>query len=121
MAHRDKRNGAPSTPGIPFSLSFRAAAITSERMANAVRDNPERRFELDTGDGIAFANYRRYGGVVTIMHTAVPGHINGRGIGTQLVRGALDLLRAEGAKVVPMCPFVGVFIAKHPEYADLLR
>jgi predicted GNAT family acetyltransferase len=92
-------------------------------MANAVRDNIERRrFELDTpGGGIAFANYRRDGGVVTIMHTEVPRHINGRGIGSALVRGALDLVRAEGAKVVPMCPFVGVFIAKHPDYADLLR
>lgn len=91
-------------------------------MANEVRDNIERRrFELDTPGGIAFANYRRDGGVVTIMHTEVPRHINGRGIGSQLVRGALDLVRAEGAKVVPACPFVGFFISKHPEYADLLR
>ncbi len=90
-------------------------------MANAVRDNPERRrFELDAGGQIAFANYRRNGDVVTIMHTEVPRHINGQGIGTALVRGALDLLRAEGAKVVPLCPFVGAFIARHAEYADLL-
>lgn len=89
-------------------------------MANLVRDNAERRrFELDIGGEIAFANYRRDGGVVTIMHTEVPRHINGRGIGSQLVRGALDLVRAEGAKVVPMCPFVGAYITKHPEYADL--
>jgi predicted GNAT family acetyltransferase len=51
----------------------------------------------------------------------VPAHVNNKGLGSQLVRGALDLLRAEGAKVVPMCPFVGSFIAKHPECADLLR
>jgi predicted GNAT family acetyltransferase len=90
-------------------------------MAN-VRDNPERRrFELDTPGGLAFANYRRDGGVVTILHTEVPRAINGRGIGSELVRGALDLVRAEGATVVPMCPFVGAYIAKHPEYADLLR
>jgi predicted GNAT family acetyltransferase len=91
-------------------------------MDNAVRDNPERRrFELDTPGGIAFANYRRDGGVVTIMHTEVPAHVNNKGLGSQLVSGALDLLRAEGAKVVPLCPFVGAFIAKHPEYADLLE
>ena len=102
---------------------FSFLQLTSVVMANAVRDNIERRrFELDTPGGeIAFANYRREGGVVTIMRTEVPPHINGRGIGSALVRGALDLVRAEGAKVVPMCPFVGVFIAKHPDYADLLR
>ena len=91
-------------------------------MDNLVRDNPDRRrFELDTPGGVAFANYRRDGGVVTIMHTEVPRHINGKGLGSQLVRGAQDLLRAEGAKVVPMCPFVSFFIAKHPEYKDILR
>jgi predicted GNAT family acetyltransferase len=91
-------------------------------MANMVRDNPERRrFELESGGEIAFANYRRDGGVVSIMHTEVPRHLNGRGIGTELVRGALDLIRAEGAKVAPLCPFVSYFLREHPEYADLLR
>jgi predicted GNAT family acetyltransferase len=36
------------------------------------------------------------------------------------VRGLLDLVRAEGAKVRPRCPFVRGYIEKHPEYADLL-
>lgn len=90
-------------------------------MANAVRDNPDRRrFELDVEGLIAFANYRRDAGVVAITHTEVPRHLNGKGYGSELVRGALEIVRAEGAKVVPRCPFVSVFINGHPEYADLL-
>jgi len=41
-----------------------------------------------------------------------------------VVAGSLrvrDIVRAQGLKVVPLCPFVAGYIAKHPEYADLLR
>jgi len=87
-----------------------------------VRDNTERhRFELDADGHVAFSNYQREGGVLTIMHTEVPAALNGRGIGSGLVRGLLDIARAQDLKVVPLCPFVAGYIAKHPEYADLLR
>jgi predicted GNAT family acetyltransferase len=91
-------------------------------MPNAVRDNTERhRFELETGGHVAFSNYKRDGGTIAIMHTEVPAALNGRGIGSALVRGLLDLVRAKGLIVEPLCPFVAGYIAKHPEYADLVR
>ena len=90
-------------------------------MSNLVRDNTERhRFELDAQSHTAFSNYKRAGGVLTIMHTEVPTALNGKGIGSKLVRGLLELARAEGSKVKPLCPFVKAYIAKHPEYADLV-
>jgi predicted GNAT family acetyltransferase len=46
--------------------------------------------------------------------------LNGRGIGSALVRGMLGIVRQNGWKVVPRCPFVRGYIDKHPEYADLL-
>jgi len=51
----------------------------------------------------------------------VPAALNGRGIGSALVRGILDRARAQGLKVVPICPFVKAYLAKHEEYADLLN
>jgi len=91
-------------------------------MPDAVRDNPERhRFELDADGHVAFSNYKRDGSTITIMHTEVPIALNGRGIGSALVRGMLDIVRMQGLKVVPLCPFVKAYIGKHPEYADLLR
>lgn len=90
-------------------------------MPNDVRDNKVRnRFELDAEGHVAFSEYRRGAGVLTIMHTEVPKELNGKGIGSRLVRGLLDLVRAEGAKVKPLCPFVRGYIDKHPEYRDLL-
>ena len=91
-------------------------------MTNAVRDNAERhRFELDADGHIAFSEYTRDGATLTIKHTEVPKELNGKGIGSALVRGLLDIARTQGLKVVPLCPFVAGYIAKHPEYADLRR
>jgi hypothetical protein len=90
-------------------------------MSNLVRDNTERhRFELDAQGHTAFSDYKRADGMLTIMHTEVPAALNGKGIGSALARGLLELARAEGAKVKPLCPFVKAYIAKHAEFADLL-
>jgi len=90
-------------------------------MANTVRDNAARhRFEFDVDGHLAFSNYRRDGATLTILHTEVPAALGGRGIGSALVRGLLDIARAQGLKVKPRCPFVAAYIDKHPEYADLL-
>ena len=90
-------------------------------MPDDVRDNPARqRFELDAEGHVAFSEYKRANGILTILHTEVPPALNGKGIGSRLVRGMLDLARAEGVKVKPLCPFVRSYIAKNPEYADLV-
>jgi predicted GNAT family acetyltransferase len=87
----------------------------------SVRDNPaSHRFELDTDGHTAVAYYSLAPGVITFNHTEVPPALGGRGIGSQLARGALEQVRARGLKVVAQCPFIAGYIAKHPEYADLL-
>jgi predicted GNAT family acetyltransferase len=86
-----------------------------------VRENPARsRYELDLDGEIAFANYRRAGDVVSILHTEVPVHLRNRGAGAALVRGVLDAIRAEGRKVEPVCPFVKAYIERHPADRDLV-
>ncbi|MCP1852180.1 N-acetyltransferase [Bradyrhizobium pachyrhizi] len=86
----------------------------------AVRDNRDQnRFELDTEGGLAFANYRRTPAAVIITHTETPRALRGRGIASELVKGALDLIRADGRKVIAGCGFVVDYLNKHPEYADL--
>ena len=91
-------------------------------MASPVRDNPGKsQFEMDTDAGLAFARYRREGATLTVLHTEVPRAIEGRGLGTRLVRGVLDVARARGDKVVPLCGFMRAFIARNPAYADLIK
>ena len=90
-------------------------------MASLVRDNKDRsRFELDVGCEIAFANYRATPTAVIITHTETPRALRGRGIGSELVKGALDLIRRDGRKVIAGCVFVVDYLDQHPEDADLV-
>ncbi|HVX79560.1 MAG TPA: GNAT family N-acetyltransferase [Bradyrhizobium sp.] len=89
---------------------------------NEVTNNTEKhRFELAVEGHIAAAYYERADGIITFVHTEVPPELGGKGIGSKLVRGALDQVRADGLKVIPQCPFVKAFIEKHPDYRDLLK
>ncbi len=90
-------------------------------MSNAVTDNTAlNRYELITDGGIAFIRYRAGAGIRTFTHAEVPKALEGHGLGSALARGALDLARAQGCKIVPQCPFIADFIAKHSEYRDLV-
>jgi uncharacterized protein len=86
-----------------------------------IRDNTAlSRFELHADGVTAFMNYRLGDGVITLDHTETPPQARGRGIASQLTAGVLEIARARGLKVVPRCPFVRAYLAKHPEFHDLL-
>jgi len=87
----------------------------------AVRNNREqRRFELDVEGQVAFASYRETPQAVIITHTETPRALRGRGIASELVQGALEMIRADGHKVIAGCGFVVDYLSKHPEYRDLM-
>ncbi|MEV4386964.1 GNAT family N-acetyltransferase [Micromonospora sp. NPDC049580] len=91
-------------------------------MSTLVEDNPAKnRFEILVDDALAgFTAYLPRGEVLVFTHTEVDSGFQGKGVGSALIRGALDQVRARGGRVVPQCPFVAAFIDKHPEYADLV-
>jgi uncharacterized protein len=88
-----------------------------------IRDNPaELRYEaLANGELVGEIRYRTEPGLVVLVHTDVAPSAEGTGVGSRLVAGALDDIRARGLGVVPLCPFVAAFIRRHPDYADLVR
>lgn len=91
-------------------------------MFDGVRNNTAKsRFELDVDGHTAVAFYSMEPGVITLVHTEVPPELSGRGVGSRLVRGALEQIRALGLKVVAKCPFVSAYMGKHPEFNDLLH
>jgi uncharacterized protein len=91
-------------------------------MSGDIRDNTaQHRFELDADGGTALMYYRLEPGVITLSHTEVPPKLGGQGIGSALVRGVLELVRARGLKVIAKCPFVAAYMGRHPEYNDLVK
>ena len=87
----------------------------------AVQNNAARsRFELDTGEGLAFLSYHATPGLLVFYYTEVPRSLRERGIASKLVHAAMEQVRAEGLKVVPRCGFVRHYIDTHPEFQDLV-
>lgn len=87
-----------------------------------VRDAPDRgRFEALLDDRVVgYSQYRLRERAIEFLHTEVADVAEGMGVGSRLVRGALDAAREDGLRVVPRCPFVASYIDGHPEYADLV-
>jgi predicted GNAT family acetyltransferase len=90
-------------------------------MADVVNNKTHHRYELTVEGHLAATYYKIADGVITFIHTEVPPELGGKGVGSALVKGALDQVRADGLKVIAECPFVKAYIDKHSEYADLLK
>ncbi|MEV4711596.1 GNAT family N-acetyltransferase [Micromonospora sp. NPDC049374] len=67
-----------------------------------------------------FAQYIRTAELVAFVHTEVSPEYEGRGVGAALARAALDEARAANLLVLPTCPFIAGWIARHPEYHGLV-
>jgi predicted GNAT family acetyltransferase len=80
------------------------------------------RFEIFDGGRLAgFSEYRRRGDLIAFIHTEVEAEYEGKGVGSTLISTALDTVRDRGQAVLPFCPFVRGYIAKHPDrYLDLV-
>jgi predicted GNAT family acetyltransferase len=87
-----------------------------------VRDaRNKERFELVVdGEVAGFAAYRLDGDRFTFTHTEVSDEHEGEGLGSRLVGDALRQVADRGGSVVPECPFVRAYIAKHDEHRSIV-
>jgi predicted GNAT family acetyltransferase len=81
----------------------------------------EQRYQiLRDGHPVGEARYQERPGTIVLTHTGVTPAARGEGVGSRLVAGVLEDIRARGLRVVPLCPFVAAYIERHPEHADLV-
>ncbi|TWF95826.1 GNAT family N-acetyltransferase [Saccharopolyspora dendranthemae] len=87
-----------------------------------IKDNPDaNRFEiLVDGELAGFAEYRLKTGQISFTHTEIDDNFSGQGLAGKLVRAALDEVRSRELRVLPFCPYVRGWIAKHSDYLDLV-
>lgn len=78
------------------------------------------RFEYRSGVFVAELVYRMHGERIVLLHTGVPGALEGHGVGGQLVRAAVGYAASQGLTVVPACPFARDWLDQHPDVAALV-
>lgn len=95
-------------------------------MWNSLRkpDQPQKvttgRFEIERAGGVAYLEYSISGNILELIHTEVPEKLRGHGLASTLAETALHFARENNLRVDVICPSVHAFLAKHPEYAELL-
>jgi predicted GNAT family acetyltransferase len=72
------------------------------------------------GTVVSIADYRVDGSTRVFHHTLTQPEYREHGYAAELVRRALDDVRASGDSVIATCWYVAGFIDAHPEYEALL-
>lgn len=80
----------------------------------------KKRFEVECDGQTAFLEYMIAEGVMEIIHTIVPAEMEGKGVGSALVKQALEYARENHLNVASSCIFAENYILRHKEYEDLL-
>ncbi|MDR2155625.1 MAG: N-acetyltransferase [Burkholderiaceae bacterium] len=75
-----------------------------------------RRFEIHLSGHIAYAEFKPFAGGMAFVHTVVPKALEGQGLGSRVVRHALDHAVRQGLKIRADCSFVKTYIERHPQY-----
>ena len=88
---------------------------------NITQNTEENCFETSINGHKGFISYQDQGDTIVYDHTIVDPELGGKGVGSALVKHALDYARSENKKVVPECSFVASYINKHEEYQDLVK
>jgi uncharacterized protein len=90
------------------------------RQPQALQKVTSGRFEIEQDGQIAYLDYTLSANVLELTHTEVPEALRGRGLASSLAETALGWAQERGLKVDVVCPSVRHYVAKHPEYSDLV-
>ena len=88
---------------------------------DVINNEADGRFEVHLDGAVAYAEYRLLETGILFPHTEGPTAFEGRGVGGALVRHAMAFARQRGQKVIPVCTFFAGYIARHPEFHDLVH
>ena len=84
-------------------------------------DNREqRRYEFHIGPEIPRVEYIRTRDKIYLTHTEVPPPLAGKGIGSELIGAALEDIERQDLTLIPLCPFVALYLKRHPEWKKLV-
>lgn len=79
-----------------------------------------RRFQVEADGHRAVSEYISLPDRIIFTHTEVPRALEGKGIASALARAGLEYAKEQALQVVPLCPYVAGYIARHPEWKEFL-
>lgn len=85
-----------------------------------VNNEAAKQYEFDVDGKIAKIEYIRTTDKIFLTHTEVPTTLEGKGIGSALVKAVLEDVKKKDLILVPLCPFVAAYIKRHPEWKSLV-
>lgn len=85
-----------------------------------IHNESESRFETSVDGLLSVVDYVRRGDTLFVTHSGVPKELEGRGIAAALTKSLLQYVRDNQLRVRPVCPYTVSYIARHPEYSDLV-
>jgi uncharacterized protein len=88
---------------------------------NVIHDIENRRFKVHLDSLTAELNYYLDGSAIIFTHTGVPSALEGKGIGSLLVKTGLEYAKINNLKVQTFCWFVAGYLQRHAEYQDLMK
>ncbi len=90
-------------------------------MSQVVHKEAVHRFEWVVDEAIAYIEYKvRKPSVFAFVHTLVPDAHKGKGLASQLTKGAFEWCKVNEVKIVPVCPFTVTFVKRHPEWNPII-
>lgn len=106
-----------SPKALPLSEVTKTHAMPT---AELIDNKKGQRYEFHIEGLVPRIEYIRTKDKIYLTHTEVPIELEGKGIGSKLVRVALEDIEKQGIALVPMCPFVAAYIKEHPEWKRLV-
>jgi predicted GNAT family acetyltransferase len=78
------------------------------------------RYELDVDGQTVFANYRRSGDVLTILHVEAPVALRGKGAAGKFMTALGEEAKKNGWSIVPVCGYAAAWLRGSKTYRDLV-
>ena len=91
-----------------------------DRDISVIHNREKHRFEVVLEGQTAVSEYISLPDRIIFTHTEVPKGLEGRGIGNALAHTGLQYAKDSQIHVVPLCPYVAGYIARHPEWKEIV-
>ena len=85
-----------------------------------IDNQEEKQYEYRLDGGIARVEYIKTTEKIFLTHTEVPQAFEGKGIASALVKDVLKEVEKSGLALIPLCPYVAMYIKRHPEWKSLV-